>query len=751
MSFLRYFSLIPTHLETYFAFKDSTNSNNVVNEGSNNSNGGIGRVGRIIRIGNPFTLRRENENPTNERLSFEEMEDDNECIIYGMRDDNEAGKMNDLGSRNDKDNLFHFGVKSCNEEKVCRNGKKRKNGRGKKRRRVKCRMTQSIQSSSSNYILHNRCVGSSEERSFKMTNKRGQLFNGNNRQYKDIVAVQDNNINGFYYNYILEDEIGDEMKKNSSVEKAILDNNSRFIKIPLKMQVTEFNGMKDRKVGCVPKKVKAKQREVSGMTSKVFDATARSPESLSGGEIILQDKIKNDFVGKNVCIENINMNNVQSYLITSMDGKGFDLRKKSEYMELKDEEENINDILPNEVLLRVFSYLDMKSLCQGAQVCKLWNNLAMNGANWMVVNFFDYQRDIKPSVVENISRRSGYYLRKLSLRGCQNIQDGALRIFAVNCRNIEVLSLSNCKRITDLTCEYLGKYCKNLKVLDFENCLDITDNGVIAIVNNCTMLEEINFNWNKNIQDKGITYLLSRCKNLKKLFLKGCNGLTENCFGMLPKDVFPLIHLNLMLTMATERTLNDISTRFINLEYLNISNCSTINDNGIMILSQSLRSLKTLEMAGGELLSDLSIQFVARFCKQIKKLDIEDCSSLTDNSLYYISKGLFNLEHLVLSHCEGITNNGIRILAEGCIYSLKELELDNLPEINDNVFEYLYEFKGLKKVCLFDCQNISKAAITKFEESRNYETSVQAYFAPPTPQVVDPPPARGICRCCTIL
>lgn len=487
------------------------------------------------------------------------------------------------------------------------------------------------------------------------------------------------------------------------------------------------------------------------MTSKVFDSTARSPESLSNGEIIHQEKNKNNIVWRNICTENYNKINVQSYLITSMDGKNFDLKKKLEYMELKDEEENINDILPNEVLLRVFSYLDMKSLCQGAQVCKLWNSLAMNGANWMVVNFFDYQKDIKPSVVENISRRSGYFLRKLSLRGCQNIQDGALRIFAVNCRNIEALSLGNCKKITDLTCEYLGKYCKFLKFLDFENCLDITDIGVMAIVNNCTLLEEINFNWNKNIQDKGITYLLSRCKNLRKLLVKGCSGLTENCFGMLAKETFPLVHLNLMLTMATERTLNDISLRFTNLEYLNISNCNTINDNGIMTLSQSLRSLKTLEMAGGELLSDLSIQFVARFCKQIKKLDIEDCSSLTDNSLYYISKGSFNLEHLVLSHCEGITNNGIKILAEGCTYSLKELELDNLPEINDNVFEHLYEFKSLRKVCLFDCQNISKAAISKFEESRNYETTVQAYFAPPTPQVVDPPPARGICRCCTIL
>ncbi|CEF68124.1 F-box domain and Leucine-rich repeat, cysteine-containing subtype-containing protein [Strongyloides ratti] len=711
MSFLRYFSLIPTHLETYFAFKNNTTNGDGDQEGTTDRR----RSRRFIRFD----------------LSFEDIDNEGNCIFNGSRDDNELEKINDTES--DKVSLWHFNGKSYKEEKISKNEKKRKSRRGKKRRRLKNRMAQSSQSSSTNYILHN-IYHSTSDKHIHISGKRRNLPTSDKRSlYKDIVAVQEPPINGYYYNYIIDDEMNSQIsnKKKNNIEKYLFTStHPSTTKIPLQMQVTEFGEIKNKKINCVPKKVKAKQREVNGMASKVFDSTARTPESLSNGEIILQEKNKNSIVWRNICPENYNKINVQSYLITSMDGKSFDLKKKLEYMELKDEEENINDILPNEVLLRVFSYLDMKSLCQGAQVCKLWNSLAMNGANWMVVNFFDYQKDIKPSVVENISRRSGYFLRKLSLRGCQNIQDGALRIFAVNCRNIEALSLGNCKKITDLTCEYLGKYCKYLKFLDFENCLDITDIGIMAIVNNCTLLEEINFNWNKNIQDKGITYLLSKCKNLRKLLVKGCSGLTENCF---------------------ERTLNDISLRFTNLEYLNISNCNTINDNGVMTLSQSLRSLKTLEMAGGELLSDLSIQFVARFCKQIKKLDIEDCSSLTDNSLYYISKGSFNLEHLVLSHCEGITNNGIKILAEGCTYSLKELELDNLPEINDNVFEHLYEFKSLRKVCLFDCQNISKAAISKFEESRNYETTVQAYFAPPTPQVVDPPPARGICRCCTIL
>lgn len=98
-------------------------------------------------------------------------------------------------------------------------------------------------------------------------------------------------------------------------------------------------------------------------------------------------------------------------------------------------------------------------------------------------------------VVENISKRCGGFLRKLSLRGCLGVGDSALRCnlgklrvakllaqtgiknvlfyhsrtFAQNCRNIELLSLNGCTKITDryVNCcasNISKKSCTNLKV-----------------------------------------------------------------------------------------------------------------------------------------------------------------------------------------------------------------------------------------------------------------------------------------------
>ena len=60
-------------------------------------------------------------------------------------------------------------------------------------------------------------------------------------------------------------------------------------------------------------------------------------------------------------------------------------------------------------------------------------------------------------VVENIARRAGGFLKKLSLRGCQSVGDSAMKTFAQQCHNIEDLNLESCKRITDMCVDVLEK------------------------------------------------------------------------------------------------------------------------------------------------------------------------------------------------------------------------------------------------------------------------------------------------------
>lgn len=43
------------------------------------------------------------------------------------------------------------------------------------------------------------------------------------------------------------------------------------------------------------------------------------------------------------------------------------------------------ELLPDEVMLNIFSYLNPKELCSIAQVSKRWNAIAMDGSNWKII------------------------------------------------------------------------------------------------------------------------------------------------------------------------------------------------------------------------------------------------------------------------------------------------------------------------------------------------------------------------------
>ena len=50
---------------------------------------------------------------------------------------------------------------------------------------------------------------------------------------------------------------------------------------------------------------------------------------------------------------------------------------------------------------------------------KPWNVLALDGSNWQKVDLFEFQVDIEGTVVENLAKRCGGFLKSLSLKGCQ--------------------------------------------------------------------------------------------------------------------------------------------------------------------------------------------------------------------------------------------------------------------------------------------------------------------------------------------
>ncbi|KAL3313779.1 F-box/LRR-repeat protein 20 [Cichlidogyrus casuarinus] len=466
---------------------------------------------------------------------------------------------------------------------------------------------------------------------------------------------------------------------------------------------------------------------------------------------------------------------------------------------------NINVALPKELLLLVFSYLDIQTLCKCAQVCK-------------------------PHVVEKIAKCSGGFLRDLRLSGCLKVTDDAIKRFTELCKQIEILDISGCKILTNETCKYLGLNCPDLTTLFLEGCQ--IDGRGLKCLGSCANLTWLNVSWCE-INDEGVQAIASGCRNLKRFRAMGCHKITSTSVGFLARYCE---HLTLLNLNYCERNINDQAMIYLaigcsNLRVLCVSRCG-ITDIGLRALAgiltpsqaaqilgislgsssenapnadtemetemllvpyaindrkqqvhpldfvlaqlghsnvlqknqrrytpqQSLivngcRQLTTLEIAACSSITDNGCSALARNCKSLEKLDLEDCQMVTDTTLGQLAMHCGRLNTLVLSHCDQITDAGIGRLVGGLCGAdkLQNLAMDNCPMLTDASLEYLGKTcRDLRKLDLYDCMLITKEGINNFK-ALSPKVVVHAYFAPETPINATINRRRRICRCCYLL
>ncbi len=70
-----------------------------------------------------------------------------------------------------------------------------------------------------------------------------------------------------------------------------------------------------------------------------------------------------------------------------------------------------------------------------------------------------------------------------------------------------------------------------------------------------------------------------------------------------------------------------------------------------------------------------------------------------------------------LSRCEQITDEGVHYIGSSVSAqeNLRVLELDNCPSITDISIDHLLTCQNLQRLDIFDCQQITKNAVKKFQ------------------------------------
>ncbi|XP_071564493.1 F-box/LRR-repeat protein 4-like [Temnothorax nylanderi] len=305
--------------------------------------------------------------------------------------------------------------------------------------------------------------------------------------------------------------------------------------------------------------------------------------------------------------------------------------------------------LPNEMLLKIFKYLDVVTLCRMNEVNNMrFDILTRDPLLYTRLNMRYFKSQKYMSNIFCYFTHRCKYLQQLDLTGC-NFDVNDFVNFLDNCgRRLTHLRLSDCNNGECLNPVLLktSETCKNLKELD------------------------LSYSY---IDDEGFSYL------------EGLNNLE---------------HLNLSHTgVKTERLCKILQ----NNQRMRQLSADRINDAVLIELGNSCRDLELIDsLLYARHLTSQDINALAN-CKNLQKVKLKFDYSVTDDSLFQLLSSYQNLQEVYLSYAV-LTDHRLELLAQ--CRNLKKLYFVGAKlDIPDNCSVILKQCPKLQEFYFMFCTN----------------------------------------------
>ncbi|XP_064606246.1 F-box and leucine-rich repeat protein 13-like [Liolophura sinensis] len=369
-------------------------------------------------------------------------------------------------------------------------------------------------------------------------------------------------------------------------------------------------------------------------------------------------------------------------------------------------------MLPKNVAVLIFSFVDITDLSRCACVCRSWKMLTLCSLLWSKMDLSTVKNTVTDKVVVRLLAKCRPYLVQLNLQGCRKLQKPTFLCIS-ECRNLQDLNLSECSGLTDSAFKMVVAGCKILLYLNISHT-SITDASLQFISEYCGNLQFLSLAFCGNFTDKGLHYLAcgKNCGRLQYLDLSGCLQITPAGFQNLADGCIKLraLMLNEFPTLNDE-CIQSLFERCVSLTHVSFLGSPLLTDETFKRLAQC-KDLKMIKVDGNRRISDHSMKQIGRNCLELEHVYLADCHRLTDFTLKSLAN-CKNLRVLNVADCVRISDAGVRHLAEGPAgLSLRELNLTNCVRVGDmamvNIHKRCQNLVYLK-VCF--CEHISEAGI----------------------------------------
>ncbi|CAJ2635351.1 unnamed protein product [Trifolium pratense] len=371
---------------------------------------------------------------------------------------------------------------------------------------------------------------------------------------------------------------------------------------------------------------------------------------------------------------------------------------------------NYIDEIPDECLASILHFVDAVDRKNCSLVCRRWLRVEGESRQRLSLNAEAKLLDAVPSLFTRFDS-----VTKLALR-CNrksiSINDDALILISLRCKNLTRLKLRGCREITEIGMLGLARNCKNLKKLSVVSCL-FGVKGIHAVVDNSNVIEELSVKRLRGVNDDGGELLCGGGggSSLKSICLKELvNG---SSFAPLIIGSRKLQTLKLIRCIGDwDTTLTSVGKLSSGLIEIHLEKIQ-VSDVGLVGVSKCLK-LETLHLVKTPECSDVGLIAVAEHCKMLKKLHINGwrTNRIGDDSLISIARNCPNLQELVLIAMFP-TSLSLGAIASYC-QGLERFALCGIVTVSDADIEcFASKCVALRKLCIKGCP-VSNVGIAAF-------------------------------------
>ena len=352
------------------------------------------------------------------------------------------------------------------------------------------------------------------------------------------------------------------------------------------------------------------------------------------------------------------------------------------------------EILPESVLLKIFSYFRISELVRVSRVNSDWRRVAHDWHLWQTVNLAKYSKTVSDLTLRKLIRNVfPVKLRFLELTKF-NVSSGTLHVLRKNCPRLKTLILEyanfheSYKEFPEI--DYFPRNLKELNIAQsigpasiYRNIMKSLETDTLECLAVCDAFLEL-FSENTSTF---LNFFLRQRLSLKVLEFSFCKELRDD-------------------------TLKQIMVCCRNLRSLCVRRCPNIGEEFLKSIFDICPYLRSLILNGAMISSGVLKEVNWSRCLLVE-LDLSWCRHITEEGLLHTLPALNRfLRYLHVSCCgygHALTDKVLRVMGHKCWRFLHILDVSYSYEITDRGLDgFLLKCPNLSKICKANCRNLDR-------------------------------------------